>query len=175
MGTAFDLIYRSIVPLFLAFTFVAGPGAKKESYNFLYVLNTVFPFVRLLAIALYVYEIFLAFYGRGLYEMFVFSRTSPLPFYIDLIIDCTGLLFFNRKLRISRWFILINYLVITRNTWIGWFYNSSGDQLPSFWNTSEYYWWSEVPELFFILMILLLVYLIQHKTNKLPHASLFLK
>jgi len=175
MYAAFDLLYRLFVPLLLVSVFVSGSTVKKESYNFLYVLNAVLPVAILFMLGLYAYEILMAWYSQTVYEIFVVTGRSPLPYYVDFILSCMGLLFFWRRFRTNRWYILVNLLVMTRYYWFRWIYDSSTHQQPSFWNKFADHGHSDIPVLLFVFLILVLLYLIQYKMHKLPHASLFLK
>ena len=157
---------------------------KTESYNLLYVFNTMAAWCSLFIFLSYVSEFFVAWYGQNPYEWFAFKESGTsinwkLIFIINLLSFVLGLLLFFRKLRISRWFTLLFFL-----SCCGFIYERLvifitslfRDYIPSSWST--YYDPVDSRKLYaygVIILLLILLYLWAKKKGRLPFPSVFLK
>jgi hypothetical protein len=177
------MIYQVVVILLLTGTLFKNK-IKSESYNLLYVFNTMAAWSVLLLLLAYVAEFFMAWYGQNPYEWYAFKSNVPDQFWMMLAIInflsfLLGLLLFFRKLRISRLFTLLFFL-----SNFSFFYERIvifitslyRDFLPSAWYT--YYENSSTQYLYSVAVILLslvLIYLWAKKKGRLPFPSVFLK
>ena len=173
------LIYQFAVILLLTGTLFKNK-IKTESYNFLYVFNTLIPWAYLFSFLAYGAELFIAWYGQNPYESYAFKEGGrPWKWFliIDLLSSLMALLMFFRKLRISRWFTLLFFF-----SCCGFIYEKivifiTGlyrDYLPSSWST----YYDPLHTLYvysMILILLVLLYLWAKKKGRLPFPSVFLK
>lgn len=177
------MIYQLTIILLLTGTFFKN-RIKSESYNLLYVFNTIAAWSSLLILLSYGAEFFMAWYGQNSYEWYAFKENRNSQYWtlisiINLLSFVFGLLMFFRKLRIRRWFTLLFFL-----SCCGLFYeriiiyitSHYRDFLPSSWST--YYGINHSQNLFsytLIILLLVLVYVLAKKKGRLPYPSVFLK
>ncbi|MGG9960509.1 hypothetical protein [Ferruginibacter sp. SUN106] len=181
-GTYMQLHLFAAILFLLGATFLKG-NYKTESYNLLYVFNTLAAWCILLYLLFYLGELFLAWYGQNSYEWYAFSSDNTsvintLPWmlvkiYFPVVL---GLLLFFRKLRSNRWFTFI-FLLVTNIDLIEKLYNRfSRDYLPSYWSFPGLISLLDILLGYLVILILLVViYFIAKKRNKLPCPSVFLK
>jgi len=177
----FETFLFATILLLVGATFFKGKF-QTESYNFLYVFNTLVAFICLIDLLFYAGELFIAWYGQNPYEWYAFSNNRAELFswkwfftkaYLPLFF---GLLFFFRKLRINRMAVLIFLLLMHLNLVEELYYRFSRDYLPSHWSVSGPF---DVKVMLYdyliIATLLVAAYLIAKKKNKLPYPSVFLK
>lgn len=183
LTTIFLMIYQSVVIMLLIGTLFKNK-IKSESYNLLYVFNTLAAWSGLLVILAYVAEFFMAWYGHNSYEWFAYRSNVPdrlwmlLPI-INFLSFLLGLLLFFRKLRINRLFTLLflfsncSFLYERIVIFITSLYR---DFLPSAWST---YYRNMYPQNLYsigvIILSLVLIYVWAKKKRRLPFPSVFLK
>ena len=112
LSSAYLMIYQFAVILLLTGT-LFNNKIKTESYNFLYVFNTLIVWSYLFSFLAYGAELFIAWYGQNPYEWYAFKeggRPWKWLSIINLLSSLMALLMFFRKLRISRWFTLLFFL-----------------------------------------------------------------
>jgi len=178
-------IYSFTAILLIATTFLKGKY-KSESYNLLYVFNTIAAWASIVILLCFIGELFVAWYENNPYEWYAFQSGGPhgtllslqwvfikmhLPFLV-------GLFFFLRRLRINRLFtilliILLNSEVILRLLYR--FFSLNKDYLPSSWSVNEESFIEKAIKWLLIIIFLILTYVIANKKNKLPYPSVFLK
>jgi hypothetical protein len=156
---------------------------KTESYNLLYVFNTLVAWCSPLGLGFYLIELFLAWYGQNPYEWYAFYTGSPstnvswpwllikicLPLFL-------GLLFFFRRLRVNRLYTLCFLILLNTGLIEQLIYRFTRDYLPSSWSAYYYEPYSEkIIKYSAIFFFLTIIYFIAKKKNKLPYPSLFLK
>jgi hypothetical protein len=175
------MIYHIAVILLLSGTLFKNK-IKTESYNLLYVFNTLAAWSSLFVFLSFVSEFFIALYGQNPYEWYAFKengRTWEWVLIINLMSFVSGLLLFFRKLRISRGFTLLFFL-----SSCGFLYERGvifitslyRDFIPSSWST--YYDCLDSGHLYayaVIILLLALLYLWAKKKGRLPFPSVFLK
>jgi len=177
------MLYQVVVILLLVGTLFRNK-IKSESYNLLYVFNTLAAWSSLLVVLAYVAELFMAWYGQNPYEWYAFSEQVNLEYWIlffviNLLSFLFGFLMFFRKLRTKRWFTLLFFL-----SNFGFFYerivifitNLYRDYLPSSWST---YYENAYPRNLYsiavIILLLIVIYVWAKKKGRLPFPSVFLK
>jgi len=116
VGT-YMLLYPITIILILTGTLFKN-RIKSESYNLLFVFNTMAAWCSLLLFIFYVAELFIAWYGQNPYEWYAFRENRPGMSWtwfwiISLLSFLMGLLLFFRKLRIKRWFTLLFLLSLS--------------------------------------------------------------
>jgi hypothetical protein len=172
-------VFPAII-LLIGTTFLKGKY-KTESYNFLYVFNTLVAWCAPLGLGFYLIELFVAWYGQNPYEWYAFhTDSSYVPITWPWIIIhmavplFLGLLFFFRKLRVNRWYILIFLLFLNLGSIEKQINNLWTDYKPATWSTGyhEPYHWQLFGMIIFFLVV---IYFIAKKKNKLPYPSVFLK
>ena len=175
------MIYQLLIILLLAGT-LFRKKVKTESYNLLYVFNTLAAWSSLAILLTYVAEFFMAWYGQNPYEWYAFTGDGKYfgaLFFIQLLSFVMGVLLFYRKLRISRWFTVLFFL-----SSCGFIYeklvifitSQFRDYIPSSWST--YFESIELRDLYthgIVLLLLVLIYLWAKKKARLPFPSVFLK
>ena len=156
---------------------------KTESYNLLYVFNTLAAWCSPLGLGFNLIELFIAWYGQNPYEWYAF-RTGGSSTNVSwpwlLIKICLplfwGLLLFFRRLRINRLYTLCFLILLNTGLIEQLIYRFTRDYLPSSWSTYYYEPYSEkIIKYSVILFFLAIIYFIAKKKNKLPYPSLFLK
>ena len=179
LSSAYLMIYQFAVILLLTGT-LFNNKIKTESYNFLYVFNTLIVWSYLFSFLAYGAELFIAWYGQNPYEWYAFKeggRPWKWLSIINLLSSLMALLMFFRKLRISRWFILLflfsscGFIYEKVIVFITGLYR---DYLPSSWST----YYDPLHSLFvygIILILLILQYFWAKKKGRLPFPSVFLE
>jgi hypothetical protein len=175
------MVYQIAVILLLSGTLFKNK-IKTESYNLLYVFNTLAAWSSLFLLLSYGFELFIAWYGQNPYEWYAFKKDTAgielkLILIINLLSFVLGLLLFFRKLRINRFFTLLFFL-----SSCGFIYERVvifitslyRDYLPSSWSTyydpvHSGYVYAE------IILLFVLVYVWAKKKGRLPFPSVFLK
>lgn len=175
--TVFNNVYMIATPLLLIFTF--RKHIKNESWNILYALNTLLAWITLAGICYVVYELWMSIYSQNVYEFYVFQQNTSLDLYIiwgyGLLLNILGLLFFNRRLRINRKFIVIYYIIISLPFLMEVYYFFNKNYLPSSWSLGgEKAWYLHLFPYLLISLLLIFIYLNSNKKKKLPYPSLFL-
>ena len=157
---------------------------KSESYNLLYVLNTLAAWSSLFIVLAYVAEFFISWHDQNPYAWYAFKGEKTQIYWtwifsINLLCFALGLLLFFRKLRIKRWFTLLFFLsscgfVFERIViYITSLYR---DYLPSSWSAYYENWYPLYLYGFAVIILLLVViYLWAKKKRRLPFPSVFLK
>jgi molybdopterin-containing oxidoreductase family membrane subunit len=177
------MIYQVVVILLLVGTLFKNK-VKSESYNLLYIFNTLAAWFSLLIVLVYIAELFMTWYGQNAYEWYAFKAPITLEYWIwvfiiNLLSFLLGLLMFFRKLRIKRWFTLLFLLSncsILYERIVIFITSLYRDFLPSAWST--YYENTGTQYLYSIAVILLslvLIYVWANKKRRLPFPSVFLK
>lgn len=183
LTTIYLMMYQVVVILLLAGTLFKNK-IKSESYNLLYVFNTLAAWSGLFVILGYVAELFMAWYGQNPYEWYAFKSNMSDRFWmllaiINFLSFLLSLLLFFRKLRISRLFTLLfllsNFSFLYERIVI--FMTSLyRDFLPSAWST---YYENKCPQYSYsiavIMLSLVLIYVWAKKKGRLPFPSVFLK
>jgi len=177
----FYKIYTGSVILLIVLTLLFQDKKKGESYNFLYVFNTVFLWLSVTDFLIYLGDLFIAWYGQNSYEWYSFydqsGSLSPRSFIIRfVIINITPFIFFLGKARANR--VITMILLIIGHS--GYLYlllqNLFRDYLPSSWSTYTEESISQRIVLWFCLVLLVMfTYWIAHKRKKLPYSSIILK
>jgi hypothetical protein len=181
--STFLMMYQVVAILLLVGTLFKNK-IKSESYNLLYVFNTLAAWSSLLVILAYVAELFIAWYGQNPYEWYAFSEPADAKyliwlFIINILSFLLGLLFFFRKLRISRWFTLLFYLSCCSFLFERIVIFITGlyrDYLPSSWSVNSGDMYPKYVYSFGLIIILVLtIYVWAKKKRRLPFPSVFLK
>jgi hypothetical protein len=153
---------------------------KTESYNLLYVFNTLVAWCSLFILIYFAVDLFVAWYGQNSYQWYYFrpetAAYSMKWFYFKMYFPpLIGLFLFIRKLRINRLYTL--FFLFFFNIWlIEKLVNSFRDYVPSSWSTYYQELYSEKFIKYVIAFLLLtVIYFIAKKRNKLPNPSVFLK
>lgn len=181
--SAFLMMYQVVVILLLIGTLFRNK-IKSESYNLLYVFNTLAAWSSLVVVLAYAAEFFIAWYGQNPYEWDAFSEQVNQDFWIwffviNLLSFLLGFLFFFRKMRTKRWFILLFYL-----SNFGFFYERivifiTGlyrDYLPSSWSSYSADMYPKYVYSFgLIILLLAFIYIWAKKKRRLPFPSVLLK
>jgi hypothetical protein len=177
------IVYHIVVILILAGTLFRNK-IKSESYNLLYVFNTLAAWCSLFVFLTYGAEYFAAWYDQNSYEWYAFKSNVPDGYWtmisaVYLLSFILGLLLFFRKLRIKRWFTLLFYLSSFSFLFekivifITGFYR---DYLPSSWSP---YTGNMYPRYVYnfglIILLLVVIYVWAKKKGRLPFPSVFLK
>ena len=102
----FLMIYLLAIILLLTGTFFKN-RIKSESYNLLYVFNTLAAWCSLFVFLAYIVELFMVWYDQWYGFRGGTSEYRTWIFIINLLFFLLGLLLFFRKLRINRWFTLL--------------------------------------------------------------------
>jgi hypothetical protein len=177
------LIYHFAVILLFAGTFFKS-AIKTESYNLLYVFNTIAAWCSLLVLFAYGAELFIAWYGQNPYEFYAFKSNVTHGYWtwlsvINLFSFLLGLLMFFRKLRIKRWFALLFYLSSCSFLFeriVIYITSQYRDYLPSSWSI---YYKNVYPQYLYtitaIILLLVIIYAWAKKKRRLPFPSVFLK
>jgi hypothetical protein len=154
---------------------------KTESYNLLYVFNTLTAWCVLLYLGLGKMDLLTAWYGQEPSEWYAFptERSSPYIGFVWVVMNITvqlffGLLLFFRKLRISRLYTLF-FLLLLNIGIIEILIFYSKDYLPSSWSVHPTPITEIIIKYAMMFCFLSLIYFIAKKKNKLPYPSLFLK
>jgi hypothetical protein len=177
--SAYLLIYQFAVILLLTGTLFKSK-LKTESYNLLYVFNTMVAWSYLFCFIAYCIELFVLWYGQNPYEWYAFKGNTAYFRWIMIInfsSSVLGLLMFFRKLRINRWFTLLFFLsscAFIYERIVIFITSLYRDYLPSSWST----YYDPVKTLCLYLLIILLfvlIYLRANKKRRLPFPSVFLK
>ena len=177
----FFKIYLIAVIILLVSSWVLKNEYKKETFNFLYVFNTLVAWVYLIYLNNFCGKLFTAWYGQNQYESYIFFEKEFFYSYgvntlIILLSILTGILFFIRKLRINRLYTVF-FLILTNFEKIIIILTSIfRDYLPSSW--SVYFGETgskKITTWVICLLVLFFIYWIAHKRKKLPYPSLFLK
>lgn len=177
------MIYQFAITVLLIGTFFKNK-LKSESYNLLYVFNTLAAWSSLFVVLAYVAGLFMAWYGQNPYEWYAFSGQMTWEYWIwffiiNLLSFLLGFLLFFRKLRISRWFTLLFFLSNCSFFFerIAIFITSLyRDYVPSSWSGySEHTSWRYLYSYALIILLLVVIYLRAKKKGRLPFPSVFLK
>lgn len=175
------IIYQFAVILLLTGT-LFKERIKTESYNLLYVFNTMAAWSSIIILFAYMAELFIAWYGQNPYEWYAFKGDSAYWgsfFIIQLLSFVLGLLLFFRKLRVSRWFTLFFFLsscAFIYERVVIFITSQFRDYVTSSWST--YYESEDSRNLYaygVILLLLVLIYIWAKKKGRLPFPSVFLK
>ncbi len=177
------VIYQLAVILLFAGTFFKNK-VKPESYNLLYVFNTLAAWCSLFFLLALAAEFFMAWYGQNQYEWYAFKENGSWEFWtvipiINLLSFILGLLLFFRKFRISIWFTLLFFLsnsCFFYERIVIFITSLYRDYLPYSW--SAYYENAHPYNLYsfpLIILLLVLIYLRSKKKGRLPFPSVFLK
>jgi hypothetical protein len=176
----FFTCYSTTIIVFLLGAIFLKGKYKNEPFNWLYVLNTLVAWLYLINVLIYAVDLFNAWYGQNPYEWYAFSNRPyyGLKYYliVTIITFCTALLFFIRKLRITRWYIIFFLLVQNFESIVIGITNLYRDYLPSSWST--YYpdtMLVKISRWIGFFVIIAATYCICKKRKKLPYPSLFLK
>ena len=177
----FFKIYLVAVIILLVSSLVLKNEYKKETFNFLYVFNTLVAWVYLIYVIKFCGKLFTAWYGQNQYEQYIFFEKGFFYSYgvntlIILLSILTGILFFIRKLRINRLYTVFFLILMNFEKIIIILTSIFRDYLPSSW--SVYYGETgskKITTWVICLLVLLFIYWIEHKRKKLPFPSLFLK
>jgi hypothetical protein len=175
----FDIYTFSVVAL-IAITLFVKEKSKGESYNLLYVFNTMYAWLSFTVFVFYVADLFLAWYGQNPYEWYAFKDQSvPLnlkSFYLKILfISIVPFIFFIRKIRVNRTFIVSALVIMYANYSFAYMKNFFIDFLPSSW--SVYYGYSFLQKIamaFCFVVLFATVYWAAVKRKKLPYPSLIL-
>lgn len=181
---AFLNAYVIVAIILLLFTLIKKPYSI-ESYNLLFVYNTIIPWVSLIGWIYLAVELFLAWYGQNPYEWYSFregrmaSGFNSFSWWLLLVLhSLTSMLFFIRFLRTSRLFILLHIILVIPFNYervVIWITSLYRDYLPSSWSQEEKPWYYIVFEWMFCTIIFCGIYWLLNKRKKLPYPSLFLK
>ncbi len=174
-------VYILITILLLIGTLVLKNKYQAEAYNLLYVFNTIAAWSCLMMLFYFLGELFYAWYGQNPYEWYAFKtggeKISWPLFYLEIIgIHFIGLLFFIRRLRVKRLFIILFILLLNMGVFKGVFYTLSDANKAPFWSLNFFEVYNQ--SILMYLMVILLIatlYVIAWKRNKLPYTSVFLK
>ncbi|CAN5500059.1 hypothetical protein BH11BAC5_BH11BAC5_22800 [soil metagenome] len=173
-------IYTVIVIILIGATFLLKEKKARESYNFLYVFNTIFAWLSLIVFMFYVVGLFLSWYGQNPYEWYAFKSTSTnfgwMEFYLGYFLTTiTPFIFFIRKTRVSRKFTIAVVIITHANFLLAYVQNFFRDYQPAAWST--YYedpWIEKIAKTFFLLIFFAVFYWFANKRKKLPYPSLIL-
>ena len=178
----FLMLYQFIVVLLLIGTLFKN-NIKTESYNLLYVLNTLAAWWCSLYVFLaYGTKLFMAWYGQNAYEWYAFNSNVPdrcwtLISIISILSFLLGLLMFFRKLRIKRWFTLLFFLSNCSfffERMVIFITSLYRDYLPSSWSAySEHPYSRYLFSYALIILSLVVIYLWAKKKGRLPFPSVF--
>jgi hypothetical protein len=174
-------VYVFAAIIFLSGTTFLKEKYKTESYNLLYVFNTLAAWCVPLGLGFYFIELFVAWYGQNPYEWYAFETgdTSQVSWWWWIIKTAVplffGLLLFFRKLRINRAYTLFFLLLLNIGFIERLIYYFSKDYLPLSWAVYPTSISGGVTKYAMMLCFLLLIYFIAKKKNKLPYPSVFLK
>jgi hypothetical protein len=176
----FFTIYSFAVIFLTGITFLVKEKAKGESYNLLYVFNTMYAWFSLIVLMFYVLELFLAWYGQNPYEWYAFTDQSAPSnlkwFYLKfLFVSIVPFIFFIRKIRINRRITIVVLIITHANYLLAYIERFFIDYLPSSWST--YYedsFLEKIALTFCFLVLFASVYWVAVKRKKLPYPSLIL-
>jgi len=176
---AFFTGYLIVIIGLLVCSFFLQTEFKKESFNWIYILSTVIAWLYFINLLIYAGEAFMAWYGQNNYEWYAFSNHGAYNnrfLLVTIITFCAALLFFIRKLRVNRWYIIFFLVIQNFQSFFYTLTNLYQDYLPSSWST----YYTETVRVKIIswlvfLLIITAVYWICNKRKKLPYPSLFLK
>jgi hypothetical protein len=177
------MIYQVAVILLLSGTCFKN-RFKSESYNLLYVFNTLAAWSSLFIVLACVADLFMAWYGQNPYEWYAFSGQMTWEYWIwffiiNLLSFLLGFFFFFRKLRIKRWFTLLFFLSNCSFFFERIVIFITGlyrDYLPSSWSSyAEHTYSRYLYSYAFIILLLVVIYLWAKKKGRLPFPSVFLK
>ncbi|HAO47064.1 MAG TPA: hypothetical protein PLZ45_10295 [Ferruginibacter sp.] len=168
----------AVIILFVLFLFLRNRW-RNETYNFLYVQNTLLAWINLLTILSNLTELFIAWYGQNTYEWYAFRSGETFSFtryYTHMALTLLpGLLFFFRRFRTS-WLLTIVFVLLQNAGAIGRLFSYNADYLPSSWS---YYpvelIKAHVINSVIITGLLVFLYWWANQRRKLPYPSLFLK
>jgi hypothetical protein len=176
-----------ILVLIIVYLFVKQSW-KNECINWIYVCNSIVPwvtFVNLLSLAA---ELFIAWYGQNTYEYFVFSQDkvnafSPYgwSYWLMLCLNfLIPLLLWFKRLRKSIVFTIFMILILNAGRWyerlVIWITSYYRDYLPSSWSTytERNYLLDFLLGLLYFFLLSGTVYWFFHKRKKLPFPSVIL-
>lgn len=162
---------------------------KQEMKNWLYVFNSVVPFLSLINLTCLFSELFIAWYGQDLYEWYAFKENRAnvySPYGWSYWLQLAVIILLPQLLWIKKWrkSIIMTLLIIFFTSFGIWFerlviYITSmyRDYLPSSWSAYEQ---ENLLFTFFVkaiwfIVISAIVYFVFHKRNKLPYTSVLLK
>ncbi|MFT3981579.1 MAG: hypothetical protein QM687_13985 [Ferruginibacter sp.] len=143
-------------------------------------MNTAIFLGTLLGFIMYAGEMFIAtWYSQNIYEMFVFTDQQENSYFWYLFYllypVVLSLLFYWRKLRVSRVFIVLYYLLINAPLIYRWILSFTRDYLPSSWEYHSGKSYVDHLVIYFVLFTFIaVIYYIAYKRKKLPYPSLFL-
>jgi hypothetical protein len=171
--------YTFIALTLIAFTFIHFKKYKEEAFNWLYILNTILPWVYLLVIIQYFKYFFWAWYGQNPYEWYAFKDDNNygldryiIIFTLTIAANC---IFFIKKTRINRLITAMVLIVDNAGFLLTIIQDRFRDYHPSVWFTNRTETISEGTVLwFFFLAVILLLYWFFWKRKKLPYPSLIL-
>lgn len=176
-------LYLIVAIVLLLTTTFLKKNYQTESYNLLYVFNTLLAFFCCINLLFFAGELFVGWYGQDQYEWYAFfgpdtpGAASWKWYIIKLCLSLfCGLLFFFRKLRTKK-LLVISFLIVSNVSVLENIYDRfSKDYLPSHWSVSGPIDLSGILVCYLIIVVLLgVIYCIAKKKNKLPYPSAFLK
>ncbi|MDN3654473.1 hypothetical protein QWZ08_02480 [Ferruginibacter paludis] len=159
-------------------TFLVKGKIKGESYNLLYVFNTMYAWLSLIVFTSYIIGLFLAGYGQNPYEWYAFtdqSKSLNLKWFFlkFIVLSIVPFIFFIRKIRIHRVITLAILVIINVKYWLTYMQNFFRDYQPAAWSIHYEDSLSEKIAMTFCLLVLFVsVYWVALKRKKLPYPSL---
>ena len=184
MGSYLNAYSVTIIILVVGY-FLLTQKRKNEIINWLYVCNSIVPWISLLYLLSYAADLFIAWYGQNPYEWYGFSQNEKniwLPYgwsyWLLFSFNCLlPQLLWLKKLRKSIWFSLFMILVLSSGLWferlVIYITSAYRDYLPSSWSTyseSEYFI-NLLSGMIFFIVLSAVVYWLFHKRKKLPFPS----
>ncbi len=163
--------YSFVVVILLIISLLKNNKFKAEGSNWIYVWNTILPFVCFVCLSLYAYEAYMAWRFKHLHWYYHHN------YYIERFLPLgLGLIFIFRVARRSRLMTLLFLIVFN----IGWFENIYHLITIKKSSASWFYHYDDgilmiISKWLFYALLLVAVYLNAAKRNKLPYPSLFLK
>lgn len=172
------MIYQVIVILLLIGTLFKN-RIKTESYNLLYVFNTMLAWSNLFMLLSFLAEFFMAWYNHDPYEWYAFKINIQEGYrqwvsIVSIFSFVFGLLMMLWKLRTNRLLTLVFLLSNCFSffeTLVIFITSLYRDFLPTTWSSYNYYMYG----LIFIILLLILIYVWAKKKERLPYPSVFLK
>jgi len=177
----FFAVYSFVMVVLLLCSLFLRAKYKNECFNWIYIFNTLVAWLYCISLLIYTGELFMAWYGQNPYEWYAFSNPATFNSWkyfllVSTITYLAGLLFFIRRLRINRLYIVFFLIAINFELIISLVTSFYRDYLPSSW--SVYYAESITEKIIkwvSSLLILAITYWIAYKRKKLPYPSVFLK
>ena len=172
--------YPFAVMLFIGAILLSKGAVNKESYNWLYTINTILLWIVLADLTFFIANLFAAWYGQNPYEWYAFKNDSLYGIRTFFILFALGsivhLAFFYRPWRSNIFITLLVLFFRNIPLLLNLLQQYFRDYLPSSWST--YYTESFITNLIcWIGSVLLFVFTYwgAYKRKKLPYPSIIIK